>query len=325
MSLSDLVLLTKDMVKPLAIGSTKLLHTAITNPLSSIVAIHDVMKKPRNVTEGTLPYEIPLFTPDMKYCNSKEPYLRPTYAIQSNAPEIIALANSLGAFQKSDRDYILTAFEWVRDNIALRFVPDLSALDTLRAGRAHCMGKTGLLAALCRCGGLPCRVKVNPIGVEERTISLMGADFSQEVRVFYEALFGMIENIWPHNLLEIKIDGEWIPTDPVFEPEIACALGYPIATMGADPSNLGFAAKETGKFYYIESYPALFVDAFKFLLMLGPGLCYAVNESLKRAAQQGKEILKNSGGIESYNKRFKNVYEETSRELTSIMEKLMKE
>jgi hypothetical protein len=320
----DLILLTKGMAKPLINGGLKLINAAVADPLSTLVALHDVVKKPEEMEEKP-PYTIPEYSSGMKRCDSKDPYLRATPTVQSDAPEIIALANSLGAYQKSDWDYANAAFEWVRDHIAFGLSTELSALGVLKLGRSHCMGKMSLLAALCRCGGLSCRIKVDMIGVEERTIDLMGTDLSQEERTFYDALSEVISSAFPHNLLEVKIDGKWVPADPVFEPELACALGYPIATFGEDPSSLGFAATSSGEFYYIESYPRLFTASFKFVLMLVPGLCHTVNDSLKKAAQQGKQILEQAGGIEAYNSRLRNTYEEKSRELGSIMGRLMGE
>ena len=50
----------------------------------------------------------------MKYCNSNEKYLRPTLYCNSHSPEVIALANKLGAYNKSDKDFAKAAFDFAK-------------------------------------------------------------------------------------------------------------------------------------------------------------------------------------------------------------------
>ncbi len=68
-------------------------------------------------------YAIPPYSPDMKSCNSEEKYLRPTLFCNCRAPEIVALAHALGAYQKSDREFAEAAFEFAKRKIILERLP----------------------------------------------------------------------------------------------------------------------------------------------------------------------------------------------------------
>ncbi|MGZ4910923.1 MAG: hypothetical protein ACXVI1_09515 [Halobacteriota archaeon] len=55
-------------------------------------------------------YEIPPFRKSMKWCTSKEKYLRPTRWCNPSEPEIVAMANELGAYKLSDYEFADAAF-----------------------------------------------------------------------------------------------------------------------------------------------------------------------------------------------------------------------
>ncbi|KAA0010965.1 MAG: hypothetical protein FE037_04435, partial [Thermoplasmata archaeon] len=64
-------------------------------------------------------YEIPEYKEGMKVYESEEKYLRPTPYCNYRVPEIMALANHLGAFKKSDYEYAEAAFNFVKRNVIL--------------------------------------------------------------------------------------------------------------------------------------------------------------------------------------------------------------
>jgi hypothetical protein len=317
----DSILLARVMAEPAARSCIRLASEAVKHPVVFISAALEVMKKSTE-TEEKLPYTIPEYSLEMKHCDSKDPYLRPTHSIQSDAPEIIALANSLGAYQKSDWDYANAAFEWVRDKVAYGIDPDSTALGALKSGKGQCISKMNLLAALYKCGGLPTRFRMDTIGVEQQAVELFGSALSREIRMVYDSLYDIITNVFPHQMLEVQIEGRWVAADPVAPPEIACVLNYPITKLGDDPSKT-WAAKYGGEFFYIDSYPFIFMAVIQLFFMFLPSFCKMVNDGYKEASQRGRDILKEAGGVEAYNARFERTYEKKSEELSSMMQKLM--
>ena len=63
-------------------------------------------------------YEIPPFRESMNYCTSNERYLRPTRWCNPREPEVIAMANELGAYELSDYEFAEAAYLVCQDQIA---------------------------------------------------------------------------------------------------------------------------------------------------------------------------------------------------------------
>ncbi|MDQ6523788.1 transglutaminase family protein [Nocardioides sp. LHD-245] len=87
-------------------------------------------------------------------------YLGADEVVQSTAPEVMALADRLGAGSGDARAFARAAFAWVRDEIAHagdagdpRFA--VSATEVLADGVGWCYAKAHLLAAVLRAGGVP--------------------------------------------------------------------------------------------------------------------------------------------------------------------------
>ena len=104
-------------------------------------------------------YVIPGYTPEMKYCSSEERYLRPTLFCDCRAPEIVAMAHALGAYQKSDREFAEAAFEFAKRKVILEITPMDDVVVTLKRGTGTCLHKISLFIALCRAAGIPARYK----------------------------------------------------------------------------------------------------------------------------------------------------------------------
>ena len=140
-----------------------------------------------------------------------DPYLLPTPFIQSDAPEILALAASLA--RASDRETAVALFDWVRDNII--YDPQAAAdpreaypaTAVLARGKGYCVQKAVLLAALARAAGIPARLgfaDVRNHQIPERLKRLMGTDLF----VF-------------HGYVELRLSGRWVKATPAFDPETA--------------------------------------------------------------------------------------------------------
>jgi len=96
----------------------------------------------------------------MKYCDSNEKYLRPTLYCNCRAPEIIAMANHLRAFKKSDYEFAETAFEFVKRKIILEMIPMDDVVNVLKRGTGTCLHEISLFIALCRAAGIKARYKL---------------------------------------------------------------------------------------------------------------------------------------------------------------------
>lgn len=83
-------------------------------------------------------------------------YLEPGYDIQSDDPEIIALAKSLVAGCRWESDAVEKIMLWVVANIRYDDDSDLQdAVSVLHSGRAVCYGFSNLTIALLRAAGIP--------------------------------------------------------------------------------------------------------------------------------------------------------------------------
>ena len=299
----------------------KILAYAIRHPFTAFMALLEATKEPES--EDTPPqYDIPAFTSEMEYYRGDEPYLRSTHAICYTDPNVAALANRLGAFELNKEEYAKRSFGWVRDNIRFGFSTAQSAPEVLEKGRAICFGEMNLYAALCRCAGIPARFKLSTIGVEANMIDFVGSGMEEDLGKLYSLLLDAISSIFPHFMLEIELNDKWIPADPVIPKDFAPVLNYPITMVGDDP-NRTWAARYDEKYYILEDYPILLEIGFKVAFKVLRNLGYIINRRYDEFIPKGREILESAGGIEGYNKRFEKSYEGKSKDLNSIMEKLM--
>ena len=95
----------------------------VKHPIAFVRATREARRRASALTPviHELPYDIPIYQEGMPCCKSNEVYLRPTYLCESDAPEIIAMANKLGAFQKPDREYVEACFDFVKRKIDFTF------------------------------------------------------------------------------------------------------------------------------------------------------------------------------------------------------------
>lgn len=96
-----------------------------------------------------------------------ESYLLPSPFVQSDDPQIIALANKITAGKTTDLDKIKAIHDWVATNIAYDTVDyfsgnidnvDCSSLAVLNSKQSICEGYADLFAALARAVGIPTKV-----------------------------------------------------------------------------------------------------------------------------------------------------------------------
>ena len=104
-------------------------------------------------------YEIPPFREGMRYCTSNEKYLRPTRWCNPREPEVIAMANELGAYELSDYEFADAAFWFVKTNLVAEMLPLDSVSATLKRGTGTCYHLISVWIALCRAAGIKARYK----------------------------------------------------------------------------------------------------------------------------------------------------------------------
>ncbi len=138
----------------------------------------------------------------------QEEFLQSGPCVNSDAEEIVSLAQSLTETSKSPRENAVALYYFVRDTI--RYNPytlgnsreDWQATKTLETGEAWCVPKAVLLAALCRAIGIPARLGyadvVNHLSTERLRESM-------KTDMFYY-----------HGYCSVFLDGQWIKSTPAF-------------------------------------------------------------------------------------------------------------
>lgn len=253
-------------------------------------------------------YEIPKYHEGMKVCESDEKYLRPTLYCNYKVPEIIALANNLGAFKKSDYEYASSAFDFVKRNVILEFLPMDDVRDTLLRGTGTCIHKISLFIALCRAAGIKARYKLYaPIMTQAWYDHLIGADpLAQQ---WYNAMGYFLL----HGEGEAYVDGRWVVADVAPTPERQVAMGVPITRFGEDSIGIWFYAVP-GTITKIESLTSLGLGSrtlrwFTRLFMnkIAKVPLTRLNNSILEQIEKGKKILKEMGE-EEYDKKARERY-----------------
>lgn len=146
----------------------------------------------------------------------KSSHLQPTEFIESDAPAIVELAESLKG--STSRETAINAFNWVRDQI--RYDPYTAMMDgreqyrataILARGSGYCVQKAVLLAALCRAAGIPTRLRFADVRNHKnppRMAELMGTN-----------LFVY------HGYVEMRLAGHWVKATPAFDQQATRKAG----------------------------------------------------------------------------------------------------
>ena len=248
-------------IKMLTVGTFSLAKTLLTN-LGDIRRLRESSPSEERYVRPKRKYEIPKYREGMKYCDSDEKYLRPTLYCNCRAPEIIALANKLGAFKKSDYEFAESAFEFAKRNLILEILPMDDVSDTLRRGTGTCLHINSVFAALCRAAGIKARYRLFA-AVESQ--SMYEEIYDSMMRRWYDALgyFSLEGEI------EVYIDGKWLPAHAGPTPERQAAMGVPITKFGESSMGLWFKPIP-GTMFVTESLPYGIGMITKALMLLAP-------------------------------------------------------
>jgi transglutaminase-like putative cysteine protease len=149
-----------------------------------------------------------------------DPFLQPTEVIDSNHPQLKALASQTIRRARDVHEQARRLFYLVRDAIPYNlyvpfFLPEhYKASETLDRGSGYCVQKAVLLVALARAAGIPSRLVFADIRnylISERVAELM------ETNLF---IF--------HGYVEWQLGDRWVRVTPSFDKEVSREHGYPL-------------------------------------------------------------------------------------------------
>ncbi len=150
-----------------------------------------------------------------------EAYLKPTAIIDSDDPGIRAKAKKLAAGAADEKEVLGRIYYFVRDFpydilAAFGYLAEgkRGASDVLREGKAFCMGKASLFAALCRASGIPARIGFQQVHCPDKPF------MNEEVA----RIWGDRKLPW-HSLGEAHLNGKWLKLDATIDKDYAAAKG----------------------------------------------------------------------------------------------------
>ena len=159
--------------------------------------------------------------------------LRPTRDCNPREPEVIALANELGAYELSDYEFAEAAYWFVKTKLVVEFVPLNSVSATLKRGTGTCYHLTSVWIALCRAAGIKARYKTFMMMLPDEMMNL-------EVSEGEAMTADMFNRGVPEGEGEVCIDGKWVVGHVAMRPEIYARAGLPIPKFGEDAIGLTF-------------------------------------------------------------------------------------
>lgn len=288
----------KEMVPPLRmlqmnIGGVFLLLKMLLFNLGTFKMLKNQKK---NVYTRPAPtYSIPAYTPDMKHCVSEDKYLRPTLFCDCRAPEVIALAHQLGAYQKTDREYAEAVFEFAKRKIILEQHPIDDVKSILHRGTGTCLHKITVFIALCRAGGLPARYKFFALTLLDEWAA-PALDHAPLLKQWSDAMGYFLL----HGAGEVYLDGKWITADVGAEPARQASSGMPITKLGEDGAGL-WLFPIPGSIIIRESIPlGLGIPSRILMNHLVPNSVAGLNIGILEQIEKGKKIIEDAGGEVAY-------------------------
>ena len=284
----------KPQFKMMVGGGLALTKTLVFN-LGDLKKLRKIPKGSKHYKRPERPYNLVKYDSSMKHCKSDQKYLRATLWCDPTEPEVIALAHQLGAYKKSDREFAEAAFEFVKEKMTLEILPFNNVSETIRRGTGTCIHLISVFIALCRAAGIKARYKMFAMNMIQAWYDTT-INVDPLIKKWYDSMgYFMIEGEG-----EAFIDGEWVVAHVGPRAERQAAGGIPITKFGEDSLGKWFFAIP-GSIMYMESIPLGLGGALRFLNKLAPGSMERVNISIQKQIEKGKEIIKEAGGVESYN------------------------
>ena len=150
-------------------------------------------------------------------------YLKSTECINRDHPDIVAKAAELTEGCKDDKEKLGKIYCFVRDFpydilASFRYLAEgkRQASDVLHAGKAFCMGKAILFAALCRASGIPSRIGFQQLHCPDKPF------MNEEVaRIWGD------RKLPRHSLGEACLKRKWLKLDATIDKAFAEQKGRP--------------------------------------------------------------------------------------------------
>ena len=241
-------------------------------------------------------YELPTYHDGMRHCTYDEKYLRPTLYCNPREPVVIAMANELGAYEKTDYEFAEAANKFITHNMTLAVCPFADVGTTLKRGTGSCWNMMNVFVALCRAAGIKARYR----GVKRRVILEERQEAMLSLDPFFGEIYGAMADV--SGLGEACIDGVWMGADLFASREIQAVRGLPIKKLGE-----GLMASETvndpSQEWHSESMPRFAARGMTMLRWLAPAMYQRINVGILRQYALGRKIIKEAGGIEAYDQR----------------------
>lgn len=239
-------------------------------------------------------YDLPEYLPEMQVRISNKKYFRPTRFCNPNAPEVIAVANTLGAYRLSEEDYVQSVFEFVKEKVLLEFLPIDGVEATLRRGTGTCFHLISVFIALCRTAGIPARYKMYSTYLIQSMREVF-IDSDPMVKKWYDTLgYFMIEGEG-----EVFLKGQWVVAHVGNTSEREAAAGIPISRLGEDAIGVWLFAR-LGTIMLFESIPLGLNFGTQLLQRIAPGSMERINVSVLKHSERGRQVLEAAGGVEAY-------------------------
>ncbi len=277
---------SKTFIKMIVGGTASLTKVLLTN-IGDIKKLKETSSSKKRYVRPPRRYKLPDYKPSMKYFDSNEKYLRPTLYCNPRSPEIIALANHLGAFKKSDWEFAEAAFEFAKRNLLLEILPMDGVEATLRRGTGTCFHINSVFAALCRAAGIKARYKLFA-ALESQ--SMYEEIYDPMMKKWYDALgyFSLEGDV------EIYIDNKWVVAHAGPTPERQAAMGVPITKLGEESIGVWFEALPKTMFW-TESLPYGIGFITKILMMISPDTVDMINMNFQKQRERGMKIFQEKG------------------------------
>jgi transglutaminase-like putative cysteine protease len=144
-------------------------------------------------------------------------FLQSARFIDSDAPNVREFARDAVGEARNESERAVALYRAVRDGVLYDPYVDIThprsyrASEVLALGRAYCVGKACLLAAVARAAGIPARVGYADVRnhmTSPRLYALLGTD------IFY----------W-HSYADLYVEGRWAKATPAFNTTLCERLG----------------------------------------------------------------------------------------------------
>ena len=242
-------------------------------------------------------YELPPYHETMQVCRSNERYLRPTRYCNPRAPEVVALAHSLGAYRKPDREYARAAFTFAKEQLTLEIAPIDSVEASLRRGTGTCFDLISVFIALCRAAGIAARYKIFATDMIQNWRNAV-IDVDPLLKKWYDSLgYFLLEGEG-----EVYVDGQWRVAHVGPTAERQAAAGVPLTRFGEDSLGVWFHAK-SGTIMRLESLPLGLAAGSKALFKISPGSMERVNISVVKQIEEGRQVIAEARGVQAYDEQ----------------------